>query len=169
MLSIVPTYIPMANSLKLTKETNTLPIDPMRYQKADWRIKLPDQDTLGHSVRGFFPESFYAPSTRTALSRYSCCVTVPATLSFLWPMVPAGGANQTTKILRRRLWRRHRRTQVYRSVHLYYGENSNFLVLKKTERHTTVWLRLVTELGFHDQEPTTIWCDNQSSIKIATK
>ena len=31
-----------------------------------------------------------------------------------------------------------------------------------------IWLRrLIRELGFGDKKPTMIWCDNQSSIKIA--
>ena len=44
---------------------------------------------------------------------------------------------------------------------------SKYRALAKTTCEA-IWLRrLLIELGFHDREPTTIWCDNQSSIKIA--
>ena len=106
MLSTISTYVPMSNSLKLAKETDTPPIDAITYQrligelnyltKTCWDIEF---------VVSLLSRFMHHPQEQ----HYQ---TALAVLQYLHPYPSLGlwYPHPTTRIFKRRLWRRHRGT-----------------------------------------------------------
>jgi hypothetical protein len=184
MLRTPPMYVPISDSVRLSKDTRTAPVDARYYQrlvgelnylmKTRWDIGFavsllsrymhrPQKTHLAvafsvlqylhrHPSLGlWYPKG--EDITLQGFSDVDYAGDIDDRISTSAYLFTMGGSPIS--------WRSKKQTVTSRS-----SCESEYRALAKMTCEV-VWLRrLIKQLGFWNGKPTTIWCDNQSSIKV---